>query len=143
LETNYFKADDGLKNAWNAKIGRTTSTSAWGVALCANVKPTAGVQVPVRIEYADNKDSALIPVLGAVGNTTFNGTNYDAAKKVWTFTVTPTYNPTKNTFLRAEISYAKASGSVDAGKSGYLFVNDKGEPKTSRTTGAVEVGFLF
>jgi len=143
LEADYFKADSGLKNAWNNKTGKTTSSNAWGVALSANVKPVANIQVPIRIEYADNKDTALIPVLSAVPNITVNGTNYDASKKVWTFTATPTYNPTKNTFLRAELSYAKASGSVDATKSGYLFANNKGEPKTSRTTGAVEIGFLF
>jgi hypothetical protein len=143
LEADYFKADDGLKNAWNSKMGKTTSKDAWATALYANVKPMANIQVPVRIEYANNKDTALIPVLANVGNTTYNGTNYDTAKKVWTFTITPTYNPTKNTFLRTEISYTKASGSVDDKKSGYLFVNDKGEPKTSRTTGAVELGFLF
>jgi hypothetical protein len=143
LETDYFKADNGLKNDWNAKTGKTTSSSAWATSLYANVKPIAGVQIPVRIEYADNKDTALLPVIAAAGDTAYNGKEYDAAKKVWTFTITPTYNPTKNTFLRTEISYAKASGSVDAGKSGYLFINDKGEPKTSKTAGAVELGFLF
>jgi hypothetical protein len=133
LETNYFKADDGLKNAWNVKMGKTTSKDAWGVALCANVKPMTNIQVPVRIEYVDNKDSALIPVLVNVGN----------AKKVWTFTVTPTYNPTKNTFLRAEISYAKSSGAVATGQDAWLFKDTNGNTKTSRTTGAVEIGFLF
>jgi hypothetical protein len=126
LEVDYFKADDSLKQSGQ-------SSNAWGAALCANVKPVAGVQVPVRIEYADNKNSPLIATIAA-GN----------AKKVWTFTITPTYNPTKNTFLRAEVSYAKSSGKINSDDSDRLFVNDKGEPtKTSRTTGAVELGFLF
>jgi hypothetical protein len=142
LEVDYFKADDNLKKAWHDKNG-ATSSNAWGAALCANVKPVAGVQVPVRIEYADNKDTALIPVIGGVLSVKQNGINYAAAKKVWTFTITPTYNPTKNTFLRAEVSYAKASGDAKPNTSGYLFINDKGEAKTSRTTGAVELGFLF
>lgn len=140
LEVDYFKADDGLKKAWNPKVGATlgivnysASTNAWGTALCANVKPVAGVQVPVRIEYADNKDTILIPVIGAAGN----------AKKVWTFTITPTYNPTKNTFLRAEVSYAKSSGALKAGQDAWLFKDANGNQKTSRTTGAVELGFLF
>jgi hypothetical protein len=141
LEVDYFKADDGLKKLWNPNFG-ATSSNAWGTALCANVKPVAGVQVPVRIEYADNKDTILIPAIAAARLATVNN-NYSAAKKVWTFTITPTYNPTKNTFLRAEVSYAKSSGNVTAGTSGFLFVNDKGEAKTSRTTGAVELGFLF
>jgi hypothetical protein len=147
LEVDYFKADDGLKKAWNRFTGGvSTSSNAWGAALCANVKPVAGVQVPVRIEYADNKDTILIPAIAAASLVNPNNagtTNYLAPKKVWTFTITPTYNPTKNTFLRAEISYAKASGNAFNGTSGYLFVNDKGEAKTSRTTGAVELGFLF
>jgi hypothetical protein len=140
LEVDYFKADDGLKKAW----GTNYSSNAWGTALCANVKPVAGVQVPVRIEYADNKDSILIPAIAAARLATPNNSdNYSAAKKVWTFTITPTYNPTKNTFLRAEVSYAKSSGNVTPGTSGFLFVNDKNDAKTSRTTGAVELGFLF
>jgi hypothetical protein len=126
LEVDYFKADDALKQAGH-------SSNALGTALCANVKPVAGVQVPLRVEYADNKDTKLIPVLSAAGN----------AKKVWTFTITPTYNPTKNTFLRAEVSYAKSSGALNAGQDASIFVNDKGEAKTSRTTSAVELGFLF
>jgi len=146
LEVDYFKADDGLKKAWNNVTGLSTSSNAWGAALCANVKPVAGVQVPVRIEYADNKDTILIPAIAAaslVAPQNAGTTAYFAPKKVWTFTITPTYNPTKNTFLRAEVSYAKASGNAFNGTSGYLFVNDKGEAKTSRTTGAVELGFLF
>lgn len=152
LEVDYFKADDGLKKAWNKFLtdvigsSYSASSNAWGAALCANVKPVAGVQVPVRIEYADNKDTILIPTIAAATLVKPNNsgtTTYAAAKKVWTFTITPTYNPTKNTFLRAEISYAKASGNAFNGTSGYLFVNDKGEAKTSRTTGAVELGFLF
>jgi hypothetical protein len=161
LEIDYFKANGGLKRVWNGAVdnrrvfifGETianviahpysASSSAWGTALYANVKPVAGVQVPVRIEYADNKDSILIPVIGRVPDVTFSGKNYSAAKKVWTFTITPTYNLTKNTFLRTEISYAKSSGSTVNNRSGYLFVNDKGQPKTSRINSAVELGFLF
>jgi|GEM_PF-486888 len=140
LEVDYFKADSSLKDAWD----EDSSSNAWGAALCANVKPVAGVQIPVRIEYADNKDTILIPTIAAAGLVKPNSAgSYSAAKKVWTFTITPTYNPTKNTFLRAEISYAKASGDATDGKTGYLFINDKGEAKTSRTTGAVELGFLF
>jgi hypothetical protein len=140
LEVDYFKADDGLKKKW----GNNTSSNAWGAALCANVKPVAGVQVPVRIEYADNKDTILIPAIAAARLASPNNpANYSAAKKVWTFTITPTYNPTKNTFLRAEVSYAKSSGNVSAGTSGFLFINSNKDAKTSRTTGAVELGFLF
>ena len=149
LEVDYFKADDNLKKAWNPTVGTTlgipnysASSNAWGAALCANVKPVAGVQVPVRIEYADNKDTILIPTIGTSG-ITLGGVQYGNAKKVWTFTITPTYNPTKNTFLRAEVSYAKSSGALKAGQDAWLFIDSNGNQKTSRTTGAVELGFLF
>jgi hypothetical protein len=127
LEFDYFKADDQLKKVTEAK-----DSSAYGAALCLNVKPMTQVQIPVRIEYADNKESPLIPVIGVSNQ-----------KKVWTFTITPTYNPTKNTFLRAELSYAKSSGVKDEKDDIRMFVNSSGEPKTSMTQGAVELGFLF
>lgn len=123
LEVDYFKSDDNLKvNAGD------TDSSAWGTALCVNVKPVAGIQIPVRVEYADNNDTSLIPTIAPVPD-----------NKVWTFTITPTYNPTKNTFLRAELSYAKSDevGGVS------IFVDSNGNSKSSRTTGAVELGFLF
>jgi len=146
LEVDYFKADSGLKDAWNTKLHAPTlgipanyssSSNAWGAALYANVKPAVGVQIPVRIEYADNKDTILIPTIGT------SGLGFGNAKKVWTFTITPTYNPTKNTFLRAEISYAKSSSALNAGQDAHLFKEANGNDKTSRTTGAVELGFLF
>ena len=144
LEVDYFKADDSLEKKWNSKVGATlgipnysSSSNAWGAALYANVKPAVGVQIPVRIEYADNKDTILIPTIGT------SGLGFGNAKKVWTFTITPTYNPTKNTFLRAEISYAKSSSALNAGQDAHLFKEANGNDKTSRTTGAVELGFLF
>ncbi|MCX7760060.1 MAG: porin [Hydrogenothermaceae bacterium] len=113
-EVDFFTADDALKPA---------DDNAWGAALCANLKPMAGVQIPVRIEYAStDTNSMLIPTIEADNN-------------VWTFTITPTYNPTKNTFIRGEISYVSSDKKI--------FINDKGNPKDSRTTGAVELGFLF
>ncbi len=123
LEVDYFKSDDNLE----VKTGATDS-SAWGTALCVNVKPVAGIQIPVRVEYASNNNTSLIPTIASVPD-----------NKVWTFTITPTYNPTKNTFLRAELSYAKSDevGGVS------LFVDSNGNSKSSRTTGAVELGFLF
>lgn len=119
LEVNYFKADEALEAV------QGNSDSAWGAALCANVKPMAGIQIPVRIEYADAKKSLLIPTIADTTN----------SNSVWTFTITPTYNPTKNTFIRAEVSYVNSDKRI--------FVNDKQNPKDSRTTGAVELGFLF
>lgn len=120
-EVDYFRADKALKAV------QRNSDSAWGAALCANVKPIAGIQIPVRVEYADAKKSLLIPTIADLAGGQKNS--------VWTFTVTPTYNPTKNTFLRGEVSYVNSDKKI--------FTNDKGNLKDSRTTGAVELGFLF
>ncbi len=151
LEVDYFHADDNLKTL-NGQLPAAglpnLGSSAWGTALCVNVKPVAGVQIPVRIEYADNKDSVLIPAIAVGYSNNAPGillpvgpTGYH--NNVWTFTITPTYNPTKNTFIRAELSYAKAKEISSGGFNYSLFVDSKGETKSSRTTGAVEVGFLF
>lgn len=120
-EVNFFNPDKALKNA------QGNSDSAWGGALCVNLKPQAGIQVPVRIEYADAKKSLLIPTIADIigGN----------KNSVWTFTITPTYNPTKNTFIRGEVSYVSSDKKI--------FIDSKGVAKDSRATGAVEVGFLF
>ncbi|MCX7739259.1 MAG: porin [Hydrogenothermaceae bacterium] len=118
-EIDYFKADKPLQ------VAQGNSDSALGAALCANIKPQAGIQIPIRIEYADTKKSLLIPTI-----VDFNNKN-----SVWTFTVTPTYNPTKNTFIRGEVSYVSSDKKI--------FINDKGVNKDTRTTGAVELGFLF
>ncbi|PMP62724.1 MAG: hypothetical protein C0198_02835, partial [Sulfurihydrogenibium sp.] len=69
LEFDYFKADDQLKKKLDPDGKEGISSSAYGVALCLNVKPMAQVQIPVRIEYADNKVSPLIPTILAGGNT--------------------------------------------------------------------------
>lgn len=149
LEVDYFHADKNLRTL-NGNLPAPglpeLGSSAWGTALCVKVKPVAGVQIPVRIEYADNKDSLLIPAI-AIGYSAVGGAlafpNQGYKDKVWTFTITPTYNPTKNTFIRAEVSYAKAKETNIGGNNYSLFINSKGETKSSRTTGAVELGFLF
>lgn len=119
VEILYATADKKIK---------TSDNNAYGVALCGNIKPMPNVQLPVRIEYASTDKNAtkvgkaLIAPIGPDNN-------------VWTFTVTPTYNPTKNTFIRGEISYVTSDNKI--------FVNDKGNSKDSRTTASAEFGFMF
>ncbi|GAB6072719.1 hypothetical protein JCM14244_10960 [Venenivibrio stagnispumantis] len=128
LDINYFHADDNLKYVNGARFNE----SAWGTALCANVKPLANFQVPVRIEYVNNQDSLLVVPL-AVSD----------ARAAWSFTITPTYNPTKNTFIRAEFTYTKGTSTKEGAQDSYVFINSDGGLETSRTVGAVELGFLF
>ena len=94
----------------------TTDDSSWGAALFVQPQITDTVSVPVRIEYE----------------------NTDAKKDddIWTFTITPTWKPTKNTFARVEVSYASwknAFGKISDGTTG----------KDSRTVYALEIGYLF
>lgn len=136
VEINYLTADKTLKDANKLVFGNNADDSAFGFAVCANIKPMVGIQVPVRIEYADAKKSLLIPTIAAISNVTADKTDKNS---VWTFTVTPTYNPTKNTFIRGEISYVKSDKKIFESPKN---VNPNGT-QNSRTTGAVEVGFLF
>ncbi len=117
IEFDYTKLDD--RPAANA------DDNAWGVALNLNFDfldaQIANVTVPIRIEYVDNNKNTDIYLLGN--------------DKTWSFTITPTYKPTKNTFARVELAYTKADKNS--------FVDNKGKEKDNRTVVAFEAGFLF
>ncbi|WP_457627900.1 outer membrane beta-barrel protein [Persephonella sp.] len=105
-------------------------SSAWGVALNLDFDflnaQIANVTVPIRIEYVDNGDST--DMWGS-------GIYLTGKKSAWSFTITPTYKPTKNTFARVELSYISTDQKV--------FNDDSGSTKDNRTTVAFEAGFLF
>lgn len=94
--------------------------SAYGVALNLDPAVSNTVSVPIRIEYIDNKNSGIYL------------TGKDNAMSL---TVTPTYKPTGNTFVRAEIAYTSTDAKV--------FVDDSGSAKDNRTYLGFEAGFLF
>ncbi|MDQ7038049.1 MAG: outer membrane beta-barrel protein [Aquificota bacterium] len=91
--------------------------SAFGLALYA-VPKFGRFSVPVRVEYFSEGTSGI-----------YSGGNAD---KGYTLTITPTFKPAGNTFLRAEVAYISTDGSV--------FENGT---KDSRTTLGVELGFTF
>ncbi len=93
--------------------------SAYGIALYASTKVDV-FEIPVRIEYINDGTSGIYGVAG---------------DDAWSFTITPTYRPSNNTFVRAEFAY------VNTDKKG--FIDDKGNPKDSRTFMGVEAGFMF
>ncbi|WP_297456282.1 outer membrane beta-barrel protein [Persephonella sp.] len=93
--------------------------SAYGIALYASAKMDV-FEIPVRIEYVNDGTSGIYSVAG---------------DDAWTFTITPTWKPTKNTFLRAEFSY------ISTDKKG--FQDDNGNKKDNRTVMGVEAGFVF
>ncbi|RMA97107.1 outer membrane beta-barrel protein [Hydrogenothermus marinus] len=121
VEIDYTTLDDNAKTPG-------ADDSALGIAL--NVDPVINeqVSVPVRIEYVNNGDSAPGDISGS-------GIYLTGEKSAWSFTITPTYKPTKNTFARVEAAYVTTDKKV--------FVNDKGNGKDSRTVLAFEAGFLF
>ncbi len=110
LEADYTKLDDQTPGL---------DDSAWGVAL--NINPNMGeIALPIRIEYVDNGNSGIY--LTGDDNT-------------WSFTITPTYKPSANTYIRAEVTYVKADNNI--------FNKKTSGTDDTRTTGAVEFGFLF
>ena len=95
--------------------------SAYGIALYASAKMDV-FEIPVRIEYVNDGTSKIYDVAG---------------DDAWTFTITPTWKPTKNTFLRAEFSY------ISTDKRGFPDDNGNANKKDNRTVMGVEAGFVF
>jgi len=136
IEFDYTNLDDNLNGANAVVQANGADDSAWGIALNIDVDlldaQIADVTFPIRIEYVDNGDSANLAgapgILGSLIYLTGEGS-------AWSFTLTPTYKPTKNTFARVELSYTTTDKKV--------FVNKDGDAKDSRTVLAFEAGFLF
>jgi hypothetical protein len=112
LEANYVTADTENAGA--------TEDSATTYALYASFKFSDCFKLPVRIELVDDNDSGI-----------YSG--YDG----WNVAITPTYNPTKNSFIRAEIVYALDDNEVFADDNGVAGQED------NRTSVIAEFGFLF
>jgi len=109
---DYQWLDDSSKVAGN-------DDTAYGIALYLSTKVDV-FEIPVRIEYVNDGTSGIYGIAG---------------DDAWSFTVTPTYRPSDNTFVRAEFAYVNTDGKG--------FVDDKGNLKDSRTFLGVEAGFLF
>ncbi|MDH5300045.1 MAG: porin [Gammaproteobacteria bacterium] len=91
--------------------------SAMGVALY--IKPTYGkMSYPVRIEYMSDGTSGIY--------------GFDSAT---TYTITPTYSPSANTFVRAEVSMVQSTNKVFADKDGVA--------TDSKTNVALQAGYRF
>jgi len=96
--------------------------TAYGVALY--VTPTIGaVEIPVRVEFLND---------GTSGVYEHNGKDVDSVR---TFTITPTYRYTENSFVRAELSYVSSDNKI--------FSDDKGVAEDTKTSFAVQAGFTF
>ncbi len=123
IEVDYTTLDDSVSEG-------KEDDSAWGVALNINIDlldaQIANVTFPIRIEYVDNGKDSGIYLTGS--------------DNAWSFTISPTWKPTKNTFARLELSYVSTDDKI--------FYDDTypqpGSPTDdSRTVAAFEAGFLF
>jgi len=91
--------------------------NAFGIALYAS--PSFGkVAVPVRVEYLSDGTSGVYGVDSAT-----------------TLTITPTYNFSDNTFVRAELSMVSSDNKI--------FADDKGVAEDTKTSFALQAGFTF
>ena len=126
VEIDYTNLDDAAKRPSSANA----DDSAWGVALNIDIDlldaQIANVTFPIRIEYVDNGDS---------NDNVGSGIYLTGKNSAWSFTITPTWKPTKNTFARLEAAYITTDKKV--------FVDDDGKAKDNRTVLAFEAGFLF
>ncbi len=118
LQYSLAKKDDKIKR-------NGISNSYWGIGVNFNVSlldaAIANVEFPMRLEYVKRDVDA---------------DNDGSKDKIWSFTITPTWKPTKNTFLRAEYTYTKSDANT--------FVDiDDGTTDDKRSTFSVEAGFLF
>jgi hypothetical protein len=93
--------------------------SAYGLALYATFPVAPMTTIPVRVEYISDGTSGL----------------YEGVDSGYTFTVTPTYHYTENTFVRGELAYISASNDV--------FTKDDGSVTGTNTSFNVQAGVTF
>ncbi|WP_461829932.1 outer membrane beta-barrel protein [Aquifex sp.] len=114
LNFDYQWLDDSAKSP-------NQDDSAYGVALYFIPKFETGkgeVSIPVRLEYFDEGTSGI-----------YSGAYADTGYSV---TVTPTYRPIPNGFIRAEVAYVSTDKKIF-----------KNNTEDNKTTLAVEIGFTF
>ena len=128
VNIDYQWMDDTAKDAIKASGATSVDDTAYGVALYAVAKMDV-FEIPVRIEYVNDGQSTSS---SAVVDEGIYGIAGDDA---WSFTITPTYKPSKNTYVRAEFAY------VNTDEKGFL--DDEGNKKDNRTFIGVEAGFVF
>jgi hypothetical protein len=113
VEANFVSVD--------TEMAGPDDDSASTYALYACLKFTDNFKLPVRFELVDDSDVSLIYA------------GYDG----WNIAVTPTFNPTANSFIRLEGVYASDYNNVFADSDGVAGQED------SRTSVIAEFGFLF
>lgn len=109
---------------WLDKTAKQPGKDDNGYGIAFYLIPKSGnISLPIRLEYIND---------GSKGKE--NGI-YSNVSSAYTITLTPTYKPSNNTYIRAEVSYFKSDNKIFSDKSSNL--------KDSKTSAALEVGFLF
>ncbi|MEO8999173.1 MAG: outer membrane beta-barrel protein [Rhodanobacter sp.] len=111
----------------NTDIGILHSASTAGVTLLANYAFNANFSLASRAEYLSSTGSAANGAPSLL---------YGPGSKAWSLTLTPTYQ-NKLLFVRAEISYVKASNTTPG------FVFGQNLASTSQSRVMLETGLLF
>ncbi len=121
LNFDYQWLDDTAKKQRRDELGvNDVDDTAYGVALYVipKFKTNVGeISIPVRLEYFDEGTSGIY---------------YGGADKGYTLTITPTFRPTSNTYIRGEVAYINTDNKIF-----------KNGTKDNKTTIAVEAAFTF
>ncbi len=109
---------------WLDSTQKVSGYDSKGYGVAGYIVPKFGnFFLPVRIEYVNDgskgKESGI----------------YNSVSKAWTITATPTFRPTKNTYVRAEVSYVNSDEKI--------FKDNSGNPKDTKVSAATEFRFLF
>lgn len=120
----YLKLGLDLDYQWLDDSAKQPGYNSDGYGIGMYVIPHfENIYIPTRVEYfsdgSKGKESGI----------------YSNVSKAYTLTITPTYKPTKNSYIRFETSYFKADNEI--------FKDETGNPKSAKTSAAVELGFLF
>jgi hypothetical protein len=117
---DYLLKSDRFKKATTG-----TDDNAYGIALYASMPMGDKASLPVRIEYVNDGTSGLYG-LGAAG----------ASNTAMTFTITPTYNFSDSTFVRAELAYVSTDKKT-------TYIDDKGAATDSNMIVGFQGGVRF
>jgi len=130
LNFDYQYLDDARKEALKSGGATNIEDSAYGVAVYVTPHFTESIYVPIRFEYINDKDST--DNKGDVKD--YGGIYGVGGDSAYSISVTPTWKPSKHSFVRAEFDYVKTD-KVSAD----IF----GENEDSRTVYAIEAGYSF
>jgi hypothetical protein len=121
---------------WLDSAAKVSEKDTKGYGVAGYIIPKSGnFSLPVRIEYVNGgskgKESGIYGF-------TDNNNNLVNISKAWTITATPTFRPTKNTYVRAEVSYVNSDNKIFTDSS-----SNTSNKKDTKVSAAAELGFLF